>query len=31
LGRRLSGVQASRTTVATPNRTTTRTNLTESY
>ena len=31
LGRRLSGVQASRSTVATPNRTTTRTNLTESY
>jgi hypothetical protein len=31
LGRRLSGVQASRTTVATPNRTTTRTDLTESY
>jgi hypothetical protein len=31
LGRRLSGVQASRTTVATPNRTTTRTDLTEPY
>jgi hypothetical protein len=31
LGRRLSGVQASRATVATPTRTTTSPNLTEPY